>query len=242
MMPTMYGPMMYPPAPTSTAAVPSTSFKSILPSATGESMLMVRGVPLTCMRSDVIDKIDEHFAKLYDFLFLPPDTKFQGNKGILFINFRLKEKAEEFTKAFHEKKVSDCFPKAAPAEGDAEKGDEEANFTVEGAKVEIVASIIARAQTAPPPAKAGVDRSKWQPLLFAPDGEPLTFPLIASPGPQAAKTPKAAKSPKAAKAEAPATLAELKAGAAASLAAEGAAEGAIGAPPAETPESETSTT
>merc|ERR1740121_1967714 len=104
---------------------------------------MLRGVPLTRVRSDVIDTVNEQFAKLYDFLFLPPDTKFQGNKGIMFINFRSTETAEEFTRAFHERKVSECFPGGTAAEGAAVEGDDEKNCSVESAKVDVVEGIIA---------------------------------------------------------------------------------------------------
>jgi hypothetical protein len=191
MMPGPFGPMLPPmmkSTPSGVNSIPSTPFSNIMPSASGETMLFVRGAPLTLDRSELVELLNEKFAKSFDFVFLPPDVKFSGNKGIFFVNFRVKEKIDDFRKAFQDKKVTECFPKFVPIEGDEEKF-----CSVEPAKVDIVESIINRLQTSAP-AKQGVDRTKWQPLLFSPDGESLTFPLIASPGARQSKSAKTTKS------------------------------------------------
>lgn len=154
-------------------------------------MLFVRGLPLTMERAELVELLNDKHARVFDFVFMPPDMKFSGNKGFFFINFRKKECIDDFRKAFQEKKVAECFPKFVPVEGDEEK-----LCSVEPANLDLVECAICRMQTSPP--KQGVDRTKWQPLLFSPDGEQLAFPLIVSPGARQPRTPKATKTPKAA--------------------------------------------
>eukprot|EP00425_Heterocapsa_triquetra_P043330 CAMPEP_0195072492 /NCGR_PEP_ID=MMETSP0448-20130528/16064_1 /TAXON_ID=66468 /ORGANISM="Heterocapsa triquestra, Strain CCMP 448" /LENGTH=655 /DNA_ID=CAMNT_0040104491 /DNA_START=23 /DNA_END=1990 /DNA_ORIENTATION=+ len=188
-------PMMYPPGafgmpprtPVGKASAPvpppepTKTLAEVLPNATAETMLMVKEVPTTATQQSLIDKLNKTYIGAYDFIYLPKDTKSDGNRGFFFVNFRKPEKVEQFTKEYNNVKVGEAFA----AEADAEKVCE-----VVSARLHSLEGSIARAQSSMMKAAAGgsaSDRAAWSPLLFTNDGLSKTFPRLAMPAPGAKK-------------------------------------------------------
>lgn len=169
MMPPPYGPMMYPPYGLPSFPVPPCTLAGVLPAATAETVLMLRCVPPSCTRQRVIELLSKNYKGAFDFLFVPADPRGEANRGFLFINFRSAKKAHQFTKEYHGAKVFDKFPNDGA-------GDDRL-CEVQSARLASVEKSIERVQTAAP----SRGREAWLPLLFAPDGEPAPFPLLAAP-------------------------------------------------------------
>uniref|UniRef100_A0A7S4QHS1 HTH La-type RNA-binding domain-containing protein n=1 Tax=Alexandrium monilatum TaxID=311494 RepID=A0A7S4QHS1_9DINO len=171
MLPPPYGPMMYPPYGPTPFPVPPCTLAGVLPTATAETALMLRCVPVSCTRQRVIEILSKNYKGAFDFLFLPVHPKGEANRGFLFVNFRTVKKAAQFTKEYHGAKVLDKFP--------TEGMDDDRLCEVQSARLVSIEKSIERVQTALPAKSNG--RDAWLPLLFAPDGEPAPFPLLASP-------------------------------------------------------------
>mmetsp|Transcript_72407 Transcript_72407/g.204679 ORF Transcript_72407/g.204679 Transcript_72407/m.204679 type:complete len:839 (+) Transcript_72407:110-2626(+) len=177
MMPTPYGPMMYPNPFGPPMAMP-TSLSSVLPDATEETMLMLRGVPNSLTRDQFVEHLNGSYSCACDFLYLPGGAKGEGNRGFAFINFRSADKAGQFAKEYNGVKVSTCFP-SEPARED-EKACE-----VQSARFMSIEKSIERLQTvsqltvAPTKGNATpAERSAWHPVLIGTDGTLATFPLL----------------------------------------------------------------
>merc|ERR1719491_1939514 len=98
-----------------------TLLSGLLPNVTPATMLMLKNVPTTLDRNQLIKAFNERYEGQYDFLFLPGDFHTAGgaaSRGFIFINFRSVKRAQQFTKDFHEKQVMECFPAVAAEAGD----------------------------------------------------------------------------------------------------------------------------
>uniref|UniRef100_A0A7S2N1G8 HTH La-type RNA-binding domain-containing protein n=1 Tax=Alexandrium andersonii TaxID=327968 RepID=A0A7S2N1G8_9DINO len=181
MMPPPYGPMMYPPFPPP-FGVPPCTLGGVLPSATSETAMMLRGVPTSCTRQNVVDVLAKEYKGAFDFLFLPGDPRSEANRGFLFLNFRTAKKAQQFMQEFNGAKVFDKFPEQG--EGDDRLCE------VQSARLPSIEKSIERVQSAVAGKGGSKGKDAWLPLLFAPDGEAAPFPLLAPPtsfgGPMAA--------------------------------------------------------
>ena len=89
-------------------AEPTKTLAEVLPGATAETMLMLKEVPMSLTKQGLIQCLNKKgYLSTYDFLYLPKDTKGEGNRGFAFVNFRTQEKAELFAKEFGNAKASD---------------------------------------------------------------------------------------------------------------------------------------
>lgn len=174
MYPTPYGPAMYPypSLPVSAASTtPPTTLASVLPSATTATTLMLRGIPSSLTREKVLELLNRSHRGSFDFLFLPGEVKTEGNRGFAFINFKDAEKAENFKKDFHEKKVSECFPGL----------DVEADKVLDivSARMDSLEKSVERVQMfAIPKGEEPADDSTWLPILLDDEGEVKEFPTL----------------------------------------------------------------
>mmetsp|Transcript_8439 Transcript_8439/g.21364 ORF Transcript_8439/g.21364 Transcript_8439/m.21364 type:complete len:616 (-) Transcript_8439:160-2007(-) len=179
-----YGPMMYPPyAPMVAPPAPAMTLKDVLPKATSTTMLMLKNVPTTFSRSKLIEVFNKKYKGCYDFLFLPGDSKTEGNSGQCFINFRMLDKATQFKSDFDQKKVAEVF------------GVEDAQDKVceiQDSQLDKIERKIAKLQS---PGKGGnaAEKANWSPLLFDINATLLPFPLLAVPAGSAASPTAAGK-------------------------------------------------
>eukprot|EP00933_Yihiella_yeosuensis_P038046 TRINITY_DN32015_c0_g1_i1.p1 TRINITY_DN32015_c0_g1~~TRINITY_DN32015_c0_g1_i1.p1 ORF type:complete len:793 (-),score=216.30 TRINITY_DN32015_c0_g1_i1:145-2523(-) len=187
MVPTPYGPMMYPTYPVQPTTAPAVTFSSVLPKATSETVLMLRGVPTSMTRSQLLDLLKEKYTGQIGFLFLPEEkTGGGGNRGFAFVNLTGLKKAKAFTEDFHEKKVKEKFPGVElPSEDDDKVCD------VVASKLESLEKSIERTQIA---SLKNKEPSEWLPLLMDSQGKTKNFPTLT-----AAKTVSAAAKEQAAK-------------------------------------------
>jgi len=158
-------PMMYPPVEyAAPPPEPAVTLSSVLPSATAETMLMLKEVPLAFTQEELLGHLDKSHKGAYDFLWLPKDFKADVNRGFAFINIRSKEQAEQFSKDFN----------GVKAFGD--EADEEKPCEVTSARLNSLEGSIARAQSSK--AKAAGQKEKWGPVLVSEDGKMKPLPLL----------------------------------------------------------------
>lgn len=150
-------------------AATTTTLSDVLPSATSETMLMFKEIPTTLNQEEMIKHLDKSYKGAYDFMYLPKDTKSEGNRGFVFVNFKTTEKAEAFTKEFNGVKASEAFPGA----------EIEAALEVANARLHSLEGSIAKAQSSK--LKGAGEKGLWAPVLFSPDGDQLPFPSLAPP-------------------------------------------------------------
>mmetsp|Transcript_59785 Transcript_59785/g.153991 ORF Transcript_59785/g.153991 Transcript_59785/m.153991 type:complete len:660 (+) Transcript_59785:175-2154(+) len=166
-------PMMYPPP---LMPIGRVTLSSVLPAATAETMRMLKEVPTSLAPDDLLKRLNESHKGSFDFVYLPKDTlaskdaKTECNRGRAYINFRTKEQAEQFTKDFHDVKVSVLFP------GKAE--DEEKTCQVTNARLHSLESSLAKAQASKFKVAPGGHGERWGAVLLAPEGAATPFPLL----------------------------------------------------------------
>jgi len=201
MMPTPFGmmpptPFGAPPAAAAAAAAAAAGMggglhlSAVLPNATSSTMLMLKNVPTSFSRAQLIKVFNEKFKGAYDFLYVPGDfmgSNGTASRGFGFINFRTVKRAQQFTKEFDQKKMSECF-------GITVSESEDKVCEVQQARLPALQKSIERLQA---PAKDGnplekaTEKAGWYPLVFDQNGEPRPFPLLTSPvaGAKAPGTP-----------------------------------------------------
>jgi len=185
---------------------PSTRLEGVLPSASKDTLLMLKNVPTSFNRTQMIQLLNKKYKGCYDFLFLPGD--FHGgaspsggagatggptpNRGFVFLNFRKAKDAARFKQDFDGKPPDECFdtpapPVAAPpAEGaEAEAEAEDTACKVEEAKLPALEKSIQRLQTNDAKGDSLDEQIKtkaeWYPVLIDADGGFKPFPTLTSP-------------------------------------------------------------
>jgi len=163
-----------------------TGLAAALPNASGQTMVMLRGTPLTTSRDKLIETLNKEYKHAFDFVFLPGDDAGKGSRGFAFINFKGKKKMEVFTASLTGKKPSEVFGVEPPAEG------EEKPLEVVGARLHNVDKIIERLKASAAKAQPGEESSEWYPVLIGGGGKVQPYPLDATgPAVAAPATPKA---------------------------------------------------
>ncbi|CAE7253837.1 ML4 [Symbiodinium natans] len=157
---------MFPPS-FAVPPAPATTLASILPSASAETLLMLKGVPATYARDQLVEKLKSKYGAAFDFLFLPNDTKSEGNRGHAFINFSKSDTAKTFQEDFAGKPMKDVF--------DGTEDDKVCE--VVAARMESLEKTIQRCQSR----KEAEAESPWLPLLFGDDGEAKPCPSLSAP-------------------------------------------------------------
>jgi len=132
--------------------------------AISHNMVMVKNVPGKYTRQLFRSCVDENFAAKYDFLFLPGDSRGEGNRGIAFINFRNSKQAQKFCKMHAGAKAADRFPMFASS-----KNVEAATNCLHSVEKQLE-RLCHNAQKGSPEAAPN-----WQPLLWDELGEPKPF-------------------------------------------------------------------
>mmetsp|Transcript_97047 Transcript_97047/g.152991 ORF Transcript_97047/g.152991 Transcript_97047/m.152991 type:complete len:656 (-) Transcript_97047:218-2185(-) len=146
---------------------------------TDDTLLMLRGIPKSCDRTEFLEVLDKGFKGSYDFIFLPMDPKAEGyeNRGFAFINFREASKGIAFRQKFNKAKSIEIFPSKGDVATDSTEaeGEKDKECEVEAAKLEALDSLLGRFR------ERAVDDTKltpdWHPLLFHADGKPKEFPM-----------------------------------------------------------------
>lgn len=173
MMPTPFGPMMYPgmsPFGMPPAAPPVT-LASVLPDATAETMVRLKGIPASWNTKRILEFFSGSFKGSYDFMFVPPDPKGESkNRGYCFVNFRTVAAVKQFMEECHEKPATGVFGEDAAAD-QACQGEP-------GRFPNIEKSII-RAQALAKDGKGGASETGEGPLLLVDsDGNIQPFPNL----------------------------------------------------------------
>ncbi|CAJ1400466.1 unnamed protein product [Effrenium voratum] len=150
---------------------PPTTLASVLPSASKETLLMLRGVPLAYTRQQLLDKLKSKYDAAFNFLYLPNKTEPKGNRGFAFINFNDAQKAKDFTEDFAGKTMKDCFQ----VEGEEDKACE-----VHVARMESLERSIERLQTQVLSEEESKEGSSWLPVLIGAEGEVQPFPTLSA--------------------------------------------------------------
>lgn len=159
--PTFQPSFSLPPAPAST-------FASLLPSASADTLLMLKGVPVSYTRDKFVDTLKSKYGAAFDFIFLPNDAKSEGNRGHAFVNFSKSDTAKQFQEDFMGKAMKDCF----------DGTEEEKACEVVPARMESLEKTIQRLQSRK---EAESPESPWLPLLFGEDSEVKPFPSLSAP-------------------------------------------------------------
>lgn len=80
----------------------------------GGTTVMIQHIPGKYRQQQLVKELEERgFGHLYDFLYLPMDSRNRGNRGFAFVNFTCAANAEVFQSAFHHSRLRD-YPHAAP--------------------------------------------------------------------------------------------------------------------------------
>jgi hypothetical protein len=164
--------MSYPTPTKQASATPLTPpLKDLVQNAGERNTFMIRNVPTSLSRDELVAILDKEFKGGYDFIYLPMDAKSEDttqNRGFAFVNFRNLKRAAEFTKAFNQEVCTNVMP------------------TKDGLASEKVCEIVAARLSS-------VDKTldklrsdpqfttEWAPLLFGKNGEPKRFPFRADP-------------------------------------------------------------
>jgi len=175
MMQSPYAAMMYPPYALSSGPPPAppTTLSTVLQTASSGTIMMLRGVPATYTRDKLLELLNKTYLGEFDFIFLPGEAKTEGNRGFAFINFRSAAKAQEFSKDFSEKKVSECFPDV--------EAEEDKVCDVTTARLESLEKSIERIQMQALQKSGNLAHSdSWHPMLVNEKGETETFPALSA--------------------------------------------------------------
>lgn len=171
-------PMMFPgfgvgapPAMLLPAGPQEMALAGVLPNATSSTMHMLRNVPITMTRSQLVAALNKEFKGAYDFLFLLGDDAGEVSRGFAFINFKQAKKAQEFAKAFGGVAPKDCL-------GCGEEGAKACE--VVAARLGSIEKNIERLRQSIGKSKDAKNRSAWYPTLLGEAGEELPYPM---PGP-----------------------------------------------------------
>merc|ERR1712039_1002278 len=131
-------------------------------------MQMLRNIPPSLTRSDLVSCLNRSFKGDYNFLFLPGLDSGEGNRGFAFVHFRNAEKAQDFVEAFNAKSPKDCLG----------IGDDDAKACeVVGARIPNVDKNLQRLRQSVAKNKDGKDESAWYPTFISDSGEIETFPM-----------------------------------------------------------------
>merc|ERR1719253_1596903 len=171
----MYPPGAYatpPPPPSKGPTVPAVTLSTALPSATAETMIMGKDVPPDVTQDKAVELLNKSVKGEYDFVFIPKDPKEEKNRGFFFVNFLKKEKAEEFTKEYTSKKVSEVYGTAA------DENDKVCEALP--ARLSSLEGSIARTQSTVLKVPEAT-RAAWSPVIFKEDGSTSPFPQISKP-------------------------------------------------------------
>merc|ERR1712196_378163 len=82
---------------------------TVLPNANSNTMQMLRNVPKSITRDQLMDAVNKDFKGLYDFLYIPDDASEGGNRGFAFLNFKANEQAEKFAEKFNDTPALELF-------------------------------------------------------------------------------------------------------------------------------------
>lgn len=134
----------------------------ILPNATASTMVILRNVPPTLSREEVLAFLNERYNGFFDFLFLPGDLKATGHRGFAFINFREPEKATQFIEDLNGKKITEILPQV--------EAEEDKVFDASAAKMANLLKLIDNLQN------PIWDKPAWHPILVNEKGEAQVYP------------------------------------------------------------------
>jgi len=131
----------------------------------GTTTVMLRNIPNKYTRQMLIDVLNQQFAGMYDFLYLPIDFKNKCNVGYGFLNLRTPEICSQFAGYFHGVDVRKCLPGF-----NSRKVCE-----VTPARVQGLQDNVRRLQNSPVMNQLK-DHPEWLPVLFGADGGCESFP------------------------------------------------------------------
>jgi len=167
-------PPPYFPAPTFPAVgpppAPPTILASVLPGASKDTLLMLRGVPAKYTRQKFLDVLKSKYDSDFNFVFLPCNQSAEGNRGFAFVNFKSAEIGNKFQEDFSGKQIKECFPEAE----DSDKACE-----VNAARMESLEKSIERCQMQALENKTE-DAALWLPILIGDDGEVEKLPTLSA--------------------------------------------------------------
>jgi len=191
MMPTPFGmvpqsPFGAPPAAAAAAAAAAVgmggvNLSAVLPNATSSTMLMLKNVPTSFSRAQLIKVFNEKFKGAYDFLYVPGDfmgSNGSASRGFAFINFRTVKRAQQFTKEFDQKKMSECFGVVVNESEDKPCEVQQARLQALQKSIERLQAPAKESKVANSPLEKATEKAGWYPLMFGQDGEPMPFPLL----------------------------------------------------------------
>lgn len=170
--------MMY---PSPAMPTPEFSLATLLPHASPNTMLVLRGIPSSIKRDDLIKNLDNKFKGAYDFLYLPGDNSGKHNKTLAYINFRTVEKAKLFEQQFHNAKYfeadseKECIVEKCRM-GALEKSLK--NLKPNAMSLDTLLSELATDKASLEKASPSPKKTDWHPVLFDVNGDPMPFPLM----------------------------------------------------------------
>jgi len=145
----------------------------LLPDADTKTMQMLRSVPLTVTRSQLVEVLDKSFKGTYNFVFLPAKDDKEGpasedSRGYAFVNFKSGAKAAQFAAGLGGKTPLEVFGVGADDAKPCEVAD--GRLASIDKAVDRLRADVAK--------KVGKDLSLWYPLLFD-DGVQKDYPIQA---------------------------------------------------------------
>jgi hypothetical protein len=162
------------------------SVTELLPDATDKTMVMMKHIPKSMTRGELVERVNSSFKGECNFVYLIETDSGEGNRGIAFVNLKTPEKTQKFIDAFNTKVLG-------------EEGSETPPCDVGPVKITQVDKNIQRLRQNLAKSKDGKDRSSSYPTFLNASGEVEEYPM---PSPGSLSKAMAAKSKAKAKAKA----------------------------------------
>lgn len=169
--------MMYPPSAMSQSSMKRLGFgdahpepvvflPALLPHASGDTVAVLRSVPSRLSRHMFLQELTRYFYGKFDCIFLPGNTKGDGNRRFAFINFRSRMHAQSFVDMVNSKEGTIASSQLGGCE--ATKSKETFMFFEQSLRRLWADMLKQKAEAS----------SDWQPLLINANNEPIQPALV----------------------------------------------------------------
>lgn len=138
----------------------------------GVTTVMLRNIPSSCTRDQLLQVLTQRMKGAIDFLYMPTNFKRRTNVGYAFINFRAAEDCAQFVEQVHKSDPETLFPGMSGTPN----GEPTIPLEVRKAHYQGSEENVRRLQSSQVMWEL-LDFLDWLPILIDPEGNPVDFPL-----------------------------------------------------------------